>query len=93
MEQHVKGFKGFTPVKMCGLSPLASFYLPELSVGDISDAPASTAPNLGVLFDPNLKFDLFLNNLFIYLFVCCCCFCFCLCALDHIFKCYFAPYK
>ena len=26
MEQHVKGFKGFTLVKMCGLSPLASFY-------------------------------------------------------------------
>ena len=26
MEQYVKGFKGFTPVKMCGLSPLASFY-------------------------------------------------------------------
>ena len=77
MEQYVKGFKGFTPVKMCGLSPLASFYFAELSVGDISDAPASTAPHLGVLFDPNLKFDLFLNNLFIYLFVCCCCFCFC----------------
>ena len=28
MEQYVKGFKGFTPVKMCGLSPLASFYFP-----------------------------------------------------------------
>ena len=27
MEQYVKGFKGFTPVKMCGLSPLASFYI------------------------------------------------------------------
>ena len=27
MEQYVKGFKGFTPVKMCGLSPLASFYV------------------------------------------------------------------
>ena len=27
MEQYVKGFKGFTPVEMCGLSPLASFYL------------------------------------------------------------------
>ena len=27
MEQYIKGFKGFTPVKMCGLSPLASFYL------------------------------------------------------------------
>ena len=26
MEQYVKGFKGFTPVEMCGLSPLASFY-------------------------------------------------------------------
>ena len=26
MEQYVKGFKGFTPVKICGLSPLASFY-------------------------------------------------------------------
>ena len=26
MEQYIKGFKGFTPVKMCGLSPLASFY-------------------------------------------------------------------
>ena len=25
MEQYVKGFKGFTSVKMCGLSPLASF--------------------------------------------------------------------
>ena len=25
MEQYVKGFKGFTPLKMCGLSPLASF--------------------------------------------------------------------
>ena len=29
----------------------------ELSVGDISVAPASTARNLGVLFDRNLKFD------------------------------------
>ena len=29
----------------------------ELSVGDTSVAPASTARNLGVLFDPNLKFD------------------------------------
>ena len=29
----------------------------ELSVGDISVAPASTARNLGVLFDGNLKFD------------------------------------
>ena len=28
----------------------------ELSVGDISVAPASTARNLGVLFDQNLKF-------------------------------------
>ena len=28
----------------------------KLSVGDISVAPASTARNLGVLFDPNLKF-------------------------------------
>ena len=27
MEQYIKGFKGFTPVKMCGLSPLASCYL------------------------------------------------------------------
>ena len=27
MEQYIKGFKGFTPVKMCGLSPLASFYV------------------------------------------------------------------
>ena len=26
MEQYVKGLKGFTPVTMCGLSPLASFY-------------------------------------------------------------------
>ena len=26
MEQYIKGFKGFTPVKMCGLSHLASFY-------------------------------------------------------------------
>ena len=26
MEQYVKGFIGFTSVKMCGLSPLASFY-------------------------------------------------------------------
>ena len=26
MEQYIKGFRGFTPVKMCGLSPLASFY-------------------------------------------------------------------
>ena len=26
MEQYVKGFKGFTPLKMCGLSPLAGFY-------------------------------------------------------------------
>ena len=25
MEQYIKGFQGFTPVKMCGLSPLASF--------------------------------------------------------------------
>ena len=42
-----------------------------MSVGDISVAPASTAPNLGVLFDPNLKFDLFLKYyvLFICLFV------------------------
>ena len=30
MEQYVKGFKGFTPVKMCGLSPLASFYEPPI---------------------------------------------------------------
>ena len=30
MEQYVKGFKGFTPVKMCGLSPLASFYLTSI---------------------------------------------------------------
>ena len=29
MEQYVKGFKGFTPVKMCGLSPLASFFFGE----------------------------------------------------------------
>ena len=29
MEQYVKGFKGFTPVKMCGLSPLARFYYTE----------------------------------------------------------------
>ena len=29
----------------------------ELSVGDISVAPAGTARNLGVWFDPNLKFD------------------------------------
>ena len=29
----------------------------ELSVGDISVVPASTARNLGVLFDRNLKFD------------------------------------
>ena len=28
----------------------------ELSVGDISVAPASTQRNLGVLFDQNLKF-------------------------------------
>ena len=27
MEQYIKGFKGFTPVKVCGLSPLASFYI------------------------------------------------------------------
>ena len=26
MEQYIKGFKGFTPVKICGLSPLKSFY-------------------------------------------------------------------
>ena len=25
MEQYIKGFQRFTPVKMCGLSPLASF--------------------------------------------------------------------
>ena len=29
----------------------------ELSVGDIGVAPASTARNLGVVFDRNLKFD------------------------------------
>ena len=29
----------------------------KLSVGDISVAPGSTARNLGVLFDRNLKFD------------------------------------
>ena len=29
----------------------------ELSVGDTSVAPAGTARNLGVWFDPNLKFD------------------------------------
>ena len=29
MEQYIKGFKGLTPVKMCGLSPLASFYPEE----------------------------------------------------------------
>ena len=28
-----KVFKGFTPVKMCGLSPLASFYFGALKVG------------------------------------------------------------
>ena len=33
MEQYVKGFKGFTPVKMCGLSPLASFYLSHYELG------------------------------------------------------------
>ena len=32
MEQYVKGFKGFTPVKMCGLSPLASFYANDFSL-------------------------------------------------------------
>ena len=31
MEQCVKGFKGFTPVEMCGLSPLASFYFDTIS--------------------------------------------------------------
>ena len=31
--------------------------VPELSFGDTSVAPASTARNLGILFDPNLKFD------------------------------------
>ena len=29
----------------------------ELSSGDTSVAPASTARNLGILFDPNLTFD------------------------------------
>ena len=32
MEQYIKGFKGFTPVKMCGLSPLASFYFVFVNV-------------------------------------------------------------
>ena len=30
MEQYIKGFKGFTPVKMSGLSPLASFNIAEV---------------------------------------------------------------
>ena len=34
----------------------------ELSVGDISVAPASAARNLGVLFDRNLKFMLQLQK-------------------------------
>ena len=34
----------------------------ELSVADISVAPASTARNLGVLFDRSLKFDLKLQK-------------------------------
>ena len=38
MEQYVKGFKGFTPVRMCGLSPLASFYYGVLT--------CSACPNL-----------------------------------------------
>ena len=36
MEQYIKGFKGFTPVKMCGLSPLASFYF-DMQVIDLSE--------------------------------------------------------
>ena len=28
MEKYIKGFKGFMPVKICGLSPLTSFYAP-----------------------------------------------------------------
>ena len=36
---------------------LVAHNMSELSVGDISVAPASTARNLGVLFDQNLKFD------------------------------------
>ena len=36
---------------------LVAHNMSELSVGDISVAPASTARNLGVLFDRNLKFD------------------------------------
>ena len=38
MEQYIKGFKGFTPVRMCGLSPLASFYYGVLT--------CSACPNL-----------------------------------------------
>ena len=39
MEQYVKGFKGFTPVEMCGLSPLASFYF--ISQSTISQSTVS----------------------------------------------------
>ena len=37
MEQYVKGFKGFTPVKMCGLSPLASFYFSNYGFLGVAD--------------------------------------------------------
>ena len=42
---------------------LEKFSVVELSVGDTSVAPAGTARNLGVWFDPNLKFDAQITNL------------------------------
>ena len=47
MEQYVKGFKGFTPVKMCGLSPLASFYF----------LPSSRAPRVSLANSVSLPFQ------------------------------------
>ena len=51
MEQYVKGFKGFTPVKMCGLSPLASFYLAVVAVVAVVSVVAVVAvvPVVGVV--------------------------------------------
>jgi len=46
-----------TEFMILGSRQLEKVSVAELSVGDISTAPACTARNLRVLFDPNLKFD------------------------------------
>ena len=46
-----------TEFMIIGSRQLEKVSVAELSVGDISIAPGSTAGNLGVLFDRNLNFD------------------------------------